>query len=161
MKEIIDKLSSYNIFNYLLPGVVFSAILENYFYYSLTTGNVFSDVFIFYFAGMVISRVGSLIIEPFLKRISFVKFSSYQDYVDACRKDELIEKLSEANNTYRTLLALFFTVFIISGYKLLASYFIFFEENIFTILLIFLFLLFILSYKKQTQYINNRVKAAK
>ena len=26
MKDLLDKLSSYNIFNYLLPGVVFVAI---------------------------------------------------------------------------------------------------------------------------------------
>jgi len=28
MKDILDKLSSYNIFNYLLPGVVFVVLAE-------------------------------------------------------------------------------------------------------------------------------------
>lgn len=28
MKDLLDKLSSYNIFNYLLPGIIFTALVE-------------------------------------------------------------------------------------------------------------------------------------
>ena len=63
MKEIIDKLSSYNIFNYLLPGVLFVAIAKNFTEYNLILDNDFIGAFFYYFIGMVISRFGSLIIE--------------------------------------------------------------------------------------------------
>jgi hypothetical protein len=85
MKEIIDKLSSYNIFNYLLPGVLFVAIAKHFTEYNLILDHDFIGAFFYYFIGMVISRFGSLIIEPMLKKIMFVKFSDYSDFISASK----------------------------------------------------------------------------
>ena len=68
MKELIDKLSTYNIFNYLFPGVLFAYILSKVSSYDLIQKDLVTGVFLYYFIGLVISRIGSLFIEPFLKK---------------------------------------------------------------------------------------------
>jgi hypothetical protein len=63
MSEILDKPSSYNIFNYLLPGALFAAAGDAFISYSFAQKDVLLAVFTYYLMGSLISRIGSLIIE--------------------------------------------------------------------------------------------------
>lgn len=108
MKDLLDKLTTYNLFNYLFPGVVFVIVASIFTKYSFVQQDIVLGVFLYYFIGLVISRFGSLVVEPILRKLSFVEFVEYGDFVAAAKKDEKIELLSEANNSYRTLFACFF-----------------------------------------------------
>src|SRR5580704_4088860 len=103
MNELFAKLTSYNVFNYLLPGIVFAILAGDIIRYPIVQKDIVTGAFFYYFLGMVISRFGSLIIEPVLKWITFVKYADYKDFVVASQKDPKLEVLSEVNNTYRTL----------------------------------------------------------
>lgn len=59
-----DKISSYNLFNYFLPGVLFAALADTVTSYNFLQSDLVVGVFVYYFFGLVISRFGSLIIEP-------------------------------------------------------------------------------------------------
>ena len=107
IKDLLERLSSYNVFNYLLPGVLFAAIGDKLTTYTLLHDDMVVALFVYYFYGLVISRLGSLIVEPLLKRSRFIRFAPYKDFVATSRVDTKIEILSEANNMYRTLCALF------------------------------------------------------
>ena len=107
MKDILSKLSSYNLFNYLFPGIVFVIAAGKLTHYSLIQQDIVIGVFLYYFIGLVVSRFGSLVIEPILRKTSFLRFANYGDFVAASKKDEKLELLSEVNNTYRTLCSLF------------------------------------------------------
>jgi hypothetical protein len=159
MKDIIDKISSYNIFNYLLPGIIFVIISNKITDYNFLQDDNVLGAFLYYFIGMVISRVGSIIIEPILKKISFVKFSDYKDFVLASKKDEKIELLSEVNNTYRTLSSTFFLIGVLKAYNLLQIKFLIPETATLSICLLLILTMFLFSYKKQTNYITKRIKA--
>ncbi|HUX59549.1 MAG TPA: hypothetical protein VMV77_21430 [Bacteroidales bacterium] len=161
MKEIIEKLSSYNIFNYLFPGVVFAILATKFTDLNLTFDNLFLGAFAYYFIGLVISRFGSVFIEPLLKLIRIVKFADYKDFVTVSKSDNKLEILSEANNMYRTLVSMFSLLFLTFGFKSLADKWEFLKNNQDIILLTFLFFLFLLSYRKQTNYITKRIKALK
>jgi hypothetical protein len=161
MKEIIEKLSSYNIFNYLLPGIVFSILASKYTSTNLIFDNLIIGAFLYYFIGLIISSVGSTIIEPLLKWMKFIKFADYKDFVNASKTDNKLEVLSEANNMYRTFISMFSILFLIIGFQKLSEYFIFLKDKQDLIVLIVLFLLFLLSYRKQTNYITKRIKASK
>ena len=67
MKDLLDKLSSYNLFNYLFPGVLFAAFGDRLTSYSLLIDDIMIGFFIYYFIGLVISRLGSLFLEPLLR----------------------------------------------------------------------------------------------
>jgi hypothetical protein len=159
MKEIYDKLSSYNIFNYLFPGILFVLLSKAFVGYNFILENDFLGAFLYYFIGMVISRFGSIIIEPMLKKISFLKFEPYREFVVACKKDSKIELLSEVNNTYRTLVSMVILLLLMKAYFLLDVKYHFTKDTAYLVIVILLLILFLFSYRKQTNYISKRIKA--
>lgn len=159
MKEIVDKLSSYNIFNYLLPGILFVVIADKYTDYSFIQENIILAAFVYYFIGMVISRFGSIIIEPFLKKISFLRFASYKKFVIASKKDTKIELLSEVNNSYRTLTSMLFLLLVLKLYNWIENKFGISQNVTSLITIVLIFIMFLFSYRKQTNYITQRIEA--
>jgi len=158
MKDLLDKLGSYNLFNYLLPGVVFAALAGSLTRYSFIQSDLIVGAFVYYFLGLVLSRIGSIFVEPALKRVKFVEFCSYQDYVSASKEDDLIQTLSESNNMYRTFISLFLCLLLLKLFELIAVKLLLVEELKISVLVIGLFFLFLMSYRKQTDYINKRVQ---
>lgn len=159
MESFLTKLSSYNIFNYLIPGVIFVTITDEMGLTSLAQDELIINVFIYYFAGLIISRVGSLIIEPFLKWITFVTFADYKKFVIASQKDTKIEVLSEANNMYRTFISMLTLLLLGTLYGFIATKVPALESYKEWIMITLMLILFIASYKKQTDYIYKRVNA--
>lgn len=161
MNELITKISSYNIFNYLFPGVLFSAVVQYFGIATISSENVILDLFVYYFIGMTISRVGSNIIEPFFKRTKIVSYSEYSDYLSASKDDTKIDILIEQNNVYRTIVGLFTVLGLVVLGRLVSDYFSF--SNFTQKLLIFLavFALYVSAYRKQTSYIVQRIEKFK
>jgi len=59
MTELLQKLSTYNIFNYLFPGVVFVILLKHVTNIYLIMNDLVLGMFLYYFFGLVLSRIGS------------------------------------------------------------------------------------------------------
>lgn len=161
MKEILDKLTSYNIFNYLFPGVLFVIIAKATTNYNFVQEDTLLGAFLYYFIGMTISRFGSVIIEPLFRKTKFLKFLDYKDFVTASKKDSKIELLSEVNNTYRTLNAMTFSLLLLKFYDFLDTKFQFENSMSLIILTLIITVLYIFSYRKQTNYIIKRIDANK
>ena len=161
MKYFLEKLSSYNIFNYLLPGILFVGIAEKLTSYSFIHDNLLIGLFLYYFFGLIISRIGSLIVEPFLKRVKFVRFADYPDFVEASKSDPKISLFSEQNNMYRTLCSLFIVLIFLKIYDEIKDTLPWSADTSGSIFLLLLFILLLFSYRKQTQYVVQRIKIAK
>lgn len=161
MSELMQKLSSYNLLNYLLPGIVFSVMLEQITSYSIVQKDLFVNAFLYYFIGLSISRIGSIAIEKPLKKIKFIEFAQYTDYTKASKAYPKIEVLSEANNTYRTLLATFVLLGLAKVYEMISKYCALSPETNSLLLVLSLGIIFLLSYKKQTDYVRQQVEAHK
>jgi len=161
MSEILDKISSYNIFNYLLPGALFVSLSKQISDRNFVQEDVFVALFTYYFIGLVISRIGSLLLEPLLKKVKFVVFSNYGSYLAALEKDPKINELSESNNMYRTLCSLFLFLLGLMLFDQVVANFPIIEEYISIFGTLLLLILFLFSYRKQTSYINKRVEASK
>ncbi len=160
MKELIDKLTSYNIFNYLFPGVLFAGIGSYYTAYSLVLDNIVIGVFVYYFYGLVISRVGSLIVEPLLKKLNVVRFAPYAQFMAASKVDEKIEVLSETNNMYRTLISVLACLLLAKLYDYLEHSYSWFSDYAPNTVIVLLLIIFVFSYRKQTEYITKRIAGA-
>ncbi len=158
MSEIIDKLSSYNLFNYLFPGVLFVALSGQVSTRNFAQNDILIALFAYYFIGLVISRVGSLLLEPFLKKIGFLNFANYNSFLSVLEKDKKIDELSEANNMYRTLCSLFICLLGLVAIDSIVAMFPEIESFVSLISILILFILFLFSYKKQTNYITKRVQ---
>lgn len=157
MKELLDKLGNYNIFNYLLPGVLFAAYIDWATSVKLLQFNLVVGAFIYYFLGSVVSRVGSLLVEPALLRLGLIEFAPYEDFVRVSKIDEKLEVLSEANNMYRTICALAFSIGVISAYQFAASYLSFLQRVTPAAVIGGLFFVYLAAYRKQTAYIRKRI----
>lgn len=157
MKDILEKISSYNLFNYLLPGVIFSVLGQRLGIIALPKADVIVLAFLYYFIGMVVSRVGSLIMEPILKKLRIIKYSPYTDYLKASEKDVKMAGMVEANNTYRTLAATFFALVIGLAVISLADKLGLSVETREYWLAGSLFVLFVFSFRKQSAFIVSRV----
>ena len=157
MKEFIDKLTSYRLFNYLLPGIIFVVIADQTSTFSFIQENIILAFFLYYFIGMIISRIGSLIIEPILIKLKLIIYSPYPDYIAASKKDKKIDLLLEENNTYRTICALFLVLIVLKMYEFLLIKFAFFSKWNSWILIVGIFILFVFSFRKQTNFITKRI----
>ena len=161
MEKVLDKLTSYNLFNYLLPGVLFSVVLERITPYSLTHENIVIAAFVYYFIGLIVSRFGSLVVEPILKWVRFLKFAPYPDFVAAAKGDSKIDELSETNNMYRTFVSVMVVLAGAKGYELFLYKIPLLAEHGILIGFVALFVMLLLSYRKQTSYIRRRIERGK
>lgn len=158
MKNIIEKLGSYQLLTNLLPGAFFVLALKFFFELSLPTENYGEDIAVYYFFGLVINRIGSLVVEPILKKISFVKFASYSDFSKAAKSDSKIDTLSEVNNYTRSLLTCVLLIPVIRLLQLLSSKWTWFALNWVWVAIALLIVLFLFAYRKQTNYVRKRVE---
>ena len=151
MTEFLQKLSTYNIFNYLFPGVVFVILLKHVTHIYLIMNDLVLGMFLYYFFGLVLSRIGSILIEPILRCTKIVQFSDYARFVRASKLDDKIELLSEVNNMHRTIIAMLVVLLVTSICNGSATCYL-------TTGLLGIVILFVLSYRKQTSFITKRIE---
>lgn len=158
MNNIVEKIGSYQIFTNLFPGGFFVLGLRFFFNLEFPTKNIGEDLMVYYFIGLIISRIGSLIIEPALKKIRFLKFAPYCDFVVASKIDAKVDTLSEINNYMRSLLTCSLLFLAVGGLQRLVRTCYFFSIAWKWGLLILVLIIFLFSYKKQTNYVRKRVE---
>ncbi|MFL0198895.1 hypothetical protein ACJDU8_25605 [Clostridium sp. WILCCON 0269] len=152
MEKFIDRLSSYNLLNNMLPGAVFCYLLNTLMNINVLHDGIIQNLFIYYFLGMIIGRIGSIIVESICKKIRLVEFATYKEFVKASLKDDKINILSETNNTYRTMLSMFLILLLIKVYLVIISKVIWLKNCTPSFVIICLVMLFAFSYRKQTDY---------
>lgn len=161
MKYIMDKISSYNIVNYLVPGTIFAVLAQGMTSISLVRKNLLIALCLNYVLGLIISEIGSLILEPLLKKINFIRFAPYTDYVVASTLDPKIEILSEQNNMYRALCSLAIILIPVVFYNVFRFGLEWVTLVMVVLVLMAFLILFLFSYRKQTQNIVRRIEIAK
>ena len=158
LKLVIDKLSQYNFLTNILPGTVLCIILKYLVGYDLIPDDYYQAGIVFYFVGMVNSRVGSLVIEPILKAISWVKFAPYSEFLRAEKEDAKLTILSQENNVFRSYISLMFISILGYIYKNCSLNLRLSLNNESLVLIVILFVLFLFAYKKQTSFVRRRVE---
>lgn len=159
MDKFLERISAYQFLNYMIPGTLFLVLVDVLDIYDLPLDNVFLMLFGGYCSGMVLSRIGSLLLEYYLKKWHFVVFAPYGDYKNAEAKDPKVGILSTENNLYRTLLATFLLLLLLFGLNLIPCVNEFMHTPWMALIAIFLLTqLFLFAYRKQTSYVRKRVE---
>lgn len=158
MEDLLKKISQYQLFNFLMSGAILVVALSKTTDINLATDDVVSTFFLYYFLGLVISRVGSLLVEPTLKLLRVVRFTPYPEYVKASKLDAKLDTLSQENNTYRTLIAtflLYLTIYLADkhAHNFVAAHS---WQAVITFSCLMM-VLFALACRKQTKYITKRI----
>jgi uncharacterized membrane protein len=109
---------------------------------------------------MVLSRVGSIVIEPITKRVKLISYADYNDYIVASKKDKKIDILLETNNLYRTIAASGLLIIFVKLYTIAERHLQALSYATPFIIAGLLLVIFLLSFRKQTNYIRKRVEHA-
>ena len=152
MENLIDKFSQYDTFNFLLSGVVFEIFFSYMTKINLHTTEWYTNICIWYFIGLVISRIGSLILEFICKKTNFVKYSTSEEKLKAEKKDEnkKLPILLQNSNMYRTLTTTFIILTITSIFHIQTTKWL-------ILLFVGLIVLFLFSYQKASNYYKELV----
>jgi len=152
MDSLLSLLNEYELFNNIFPGIIFLYFsnLQNYIPI-LNKIDIYEKLFLYYFIGLIISRIGSLFLEPLFKKLEIIKFADYSKFLKAEEKDSKIHMLVLVNNMYRSFCVVFLFSFFWLIYK---NDFLFSTLLLRLLIILFLFFLFVYSYKKQTEYIK-------
>lgn len=161
MADYLDKLSSYDILNNIVPGAAYVFLTKTFGVVAIDTSSIISDLIVFYFIGMVISRFGSIFVEPILLLTRVITHSDYREFIIASAADPKIQTLVESNNQYRSYISL--SILIILSYlaSVAISAYDIQKSTIALIASLLLLALFALSYRKQTAYIRKRIDSKK
>ena len=158
MNNIIEKIGSYQIMTNLLPGALLGIILKSFFCLPLLTTSTGEEILIYYFLGLTVNRIGSLLIKPILEKIKFIRKVSYPEYMKAEKTDDKLSVLSETNNFFRTILACFILIPIIGLTRAIVVNTGLPNRVCQWILLFLLSILFLFSYRKQTFFVTERTE---
>ena len=160
MAKFTQAVTSYNLANYLLPGILFVIFVDKMTNYSFLQKDMIAGLFLYYFIGMIVSRIGSLFVEPLLKQVGFLKFADYSDFAHASKEDEKISALSEQNNQYRTMVTMILMLGFLKLWEVCVADVLPNNAELLVFLLASL-ILFMHAYKKQTEFIASRVNRHK
>ena len=141
-----------------ISGVIFGYYLNDIIGIRILREDMIFNICICYVVGLLVSRFGSLVVEKVLKKLKCINFVDYKAYAVASKEDVTLRFLSQINNFFRTIIAMVFlmiTTYVLSFFK---EYLIEYKTPLTIILGVLVLALMICSYKKQTEYIKNRVQ---
>lgn len=159
IKLVFDKLSQYSFLTNILPGTVLCIILKYLVGYDLIPDDYYQAGIVFYFVGLVNSRVGSLVIEPILKKVRWVRFVPYRDFLQAEKNDDKLTVLNQENNVFRAYISVMFISMVGYVYKNCSVDLKNFITDESFVLITTLLVLFLFAYRKQTAFVRKRVES--
>lgn len=158
MNELFARISSYNIFNYLVPGALFCIALGAIGGPAPAPDDIATALLTYYVVGMVLSRIGSLAIGRGTRRWRARPRTDYATFVRALAADDRIPVLQETANTYRTVAAAFAVLVLAKAAQMLGLPRLV-DPHWATLLgLALLAALFTGAYVKQVGYVDRRVR---
>lgn len=157
MNGVIEKLGSYQLLTNLLPGAFFTIAMKYFWGMGLPTDNIVEEILVYYFIGLVVGRIGSLTIEPLLRKFKVIQYAAYPDYAKATKADQKTDTLSEMNNYLRSLVTCVILLPMMKAFQVMAIHWVWFSLSWKWILLAALILIFVLSYRKHSNFIRKRV----
>lgn len=153
LKSLSEKLSVYQLFNFIYPGAVFLGILS---YKGVPLG-MLKEIWWFllasYFLGMTISRFGSIVIESICLKFGWIEKYDIKRYADNIAKNSFTAILLELTNIYRTICSMGILLFLCTIFKYQQD-----DKCCMLFVEVLFVLLFGISFIKQHHYLEDKLK---
>lgn len=156
--KLLEKISTYQILNYMIPGGVLCVLLKYWVGYNIIDFSIAENVIIVYFVGMVNSRLSSLVLKKILKKTHFIKETDPEEFIKAEKRDAKLTVLSDINNMFRSMTNVMLLLLIAYGLKHISCIETFVLNNINWIAIASLFVLFLFSFREQTRVVKKRIE---
>ena len=149
INSLFNKLSAYQLLSLMLPGASLLGTLKFIFTIDIKVNeNIWWFLLASYVVGIILSRIGSLLIEEVFKKMGFIKGYNVGNYIAKRKEDDMVETLLSFANLYRSFCALSILMIIVTmvkGYGFCDYWHYFLLE-------VLLLLLFAFSFCKQYNY---------
>ena len=149
INSLFNKLSAYQLLSLMLPGASLLGTLKFIFTIDIKVNeNIWWFLLASYVVGIILSRIGSLLIEEVFKKMGFIKGYNVGNYIAKRKEDDMVETLLSFANLYRSFCALSIVLIIVTmvkGYGFCDYWHYFLLE-------VLLLLLFAFSFCKQYNY---------
>jgi len=153
---VVGNFSAYDFLTNFVPGVVFASIATVGTRFSFLHPDPIVSVGLFFFFGMVISRVGSLVVQPSLEWIGFLRSGDYKNFLIAEKRDGKVQTMLEVRNLYRsTLTALLMLAPMVALFPNPAPSF---PPMALFVFVLFSATVFLFSLQKQSKYLTERIR---
>lgn len=153
LKSLSEKLSAYQLFNFIYLGAVFLGILS---YKGVPLG-MLKEIWWFllasYFLGMTISRFGSIVIESICLKFGWIEKYDIKRYADNIAKNSFTAILLELTNIYRTICSMGILLFLCTIFKYQQD-----DKCCMLFVEVLFVLLFGISFIKQHHYLGDKLK---
>lgn len=106
LKMIAEKLSTYRFFNFIIPGAVLIGFVKFHHIMEIPSVSIWWFLLLCYFCGIVLSRIGSVVIEEPMKCMGLISSYSVNTYITKQKDNALICTMLELANSYRTISAM-------------------------------------------------------
>lgn len=148
-----DRLACYEFMFNIVPGFIVCRVIGCFYGVGIGAAAPIDCILMYYVAGLAVGRVASIVVEPLCNYFGIVEFADYMDYVEASEKEPFIKNLSNINNLYRNLTTVSLILTICALLK--GNW----NDNSCSIAIVcgIGLLLFLIAYRKQTEYIKRRV----
>ncbi len=158
MSDFVFLLSNFRVVSSLVPGAALCIFINDFLKVNILKDEVILNLFIFYTVGVVVGRVGSIIIEPLFESFGIIDKENYPDYIDAEIKNPKVSTIDEISRFYRSLTTLM--MFIIVGIVIEYPMKMYPMTNVLVmhIVSVLMLILMIKSYSKQSKYTAKRIK---
>ena len=154
VNSLFNRLSSYQILAILLPGASLLGYMKFYLSIEIKVDeNVWWFLLSSYVTGVILSRIGSVVIEGIMKKFSYIKKYDVQRYLIKRKDDDLVETLLSFANLYRSYCAVFLTLPVVSLLKGFRPD----EHCAMYLFYLLLLILFVISFCKQYGYFCDSV----
>lgn len=162
MENLVNSISKYQLAINLIPGYIFAILLQRYAHIVLLEGDVLQDAFVSYFFGLIIGRIGSIVVERLMDRYNktYKHAPKYNDKVKAERIDPKIEILDRQCTIYRNCCAGCCCVIIGIFINCIFGDGSFYSSAKYILTFLILTILLVMAMDKQCNYVNKRIGMA-
>ena len=158
MDKILQALNQYDVVTCIIPGLVFCQLTDWMYCTKFMGTDAFNLLVTSYIFGLIISRIGSIIIEPFCEKVGIIHKAPYSEWVQAKKQDDEIDTITTKSTVYRSLSALiFFQMILYICWLFELQHIIFTRCGIFMLCLAAMGFIFF-AYRKQVSYVHKRVQ---
>lgn len=154
---MFDKLDAYNLVANLVPGAALTYALHFSDFPTPPPSDLGAFLLVSFVAGVTANRLGSLILDPLLRKWRFLKSKDYRAFLMREKGDQKLDALVANSGLYRT----FFTAGLIYLAAVLASPLVtaISPQALFIVFVIAGMIVFLFAFQKEDGYIHSRIEA--
>ena len=158
---MLEKLDAYDLIANLVPGAALTYALHFSRFPTPAPEEWAAFLLVAFVAGVTTNRLGSLVLDPLLRRFGFLNRKNYTLFVESEKADRKLETLVANHGLYRTFFmagVIYLSLLAVSRlFPAIATA----DQAVFVTFVLAGMTVFLFAFQKEDRYIHDRIQAAR